>query len=134
MQLRQFMIKLILCKFSFLQSQSHFAELQPLIVGVAVLAVQSVVSHSDISSLLTIAQLDAAYATLEASNVVKQAETLNYHCCPAAEFLLAVAAALLSTDAQHPILPVSSLTQARWNLRSRNLRSWLPVVLVEVEV
>ena len=73
-----------------------------------------------------------------------------------------MAAALLSTDAQHPILPVSSLTQARWNLlneviitlnlalrtsgdvgtyivqvylRSRNLRScWLPVVLVEVEV
>ena len=25
-----------------------------------------------------------AYATLEASNVVKQTETLNYHCCPAA--------------------------------------------------
>ena len=25
-----------------------------------------------------------AHATLEASNVVKQTETLNYHCCPAA--------------------------------------------------
>ena len=92
-----------------------------------------------------------------------------------------MAAPLLSTDAQHPILPVTALTQAWWHLhdkviisvghkdvsfdmlcelldfgwicktacrskqknllhhdqvylRSRDLRSWLPVVLVEVEV
>ena len=36
-------------------------------------------------SVMNCVDLDKpAYATLEASNVVKQTEALNYHCCPAA--------------------------------------------------
>jgi len=54
------------------------------IVGVAVLAVEPVVPHSDISSLLAVAELDTADAALEAADVVEEAEALDDHGCAAA--------------------------------------------------
>ena len=61
-----------------------FAELDALVVGVAVLAMKLVVPDSDVSPGVAIAQLNVTNATLETSQMVKKSKALNDHCCSAA--------------------------------------------------
>lgn len=61
------------------RAQLDAAELNAVIAGVAVLAMQLVVSHPDIGSIEAISQLDVADATLEAVDVVEQQKRLDDH-------------------------------------------------------
>jgi len=58
---------------------SNLAEFQTFIIGVAVLTMKAVVSHSYVRPCFTIAKLYAANTTFEASNVIKQFQTFNNH-------------------------------------------------------
>lgn len=51
---------------------SHAAELDAVVTGVAVLAVQLVVPHSDIGAVHAVAQSHQTHAALEAVDVIEQ--------------------------------------------------------------
>lgn len=59
--------------------QLYAAELDAIVAGVTVLAMQLVVPHPDIGSIQAIAQLNMADAALEAVDMVKQQQRLNNH-------------------------------------------------------
>lgn len=58
---------------------SHFAELETVIVGVAVVTVKIVVAHSDVGAGRAVAQGDAADAATKAVDVIKETQTFDDH-------------------------------------------------------
>jgi len=64
---------------SLARTRLDAAELDAIIAGVAVLAVQLVIPHPDICSIEAISQLDVADAALEAVDVVEEQQRLDDH-------------------------------------------------------
>jgi hypothetical protein len=67
-------------------SYSFFLWVLTVIVGVAVVTVEVVVAYPNVRAGRAVAQGDAANATTETVDVVKQSQTLNYHGRPSTCF------------------------------------------------
>lgn len=80
------------------EAASHFAELDSLVIGVAVTAMHTVVAHVHVGSFFAIAQLHSTHTTHKAGDVVVQPEALYDHGSAPAKLLVAVRTLLLSRD------------------------------------
>jgi hypothetical protein len=85
----------------FRLNQSHARELDAFLVGEAVVAMQSAVSHPDVGAVdVAIRDWRLTDAALEAVDVVEQTEVFDDHRRARAQLVTAVAAELLAGDAE----------------------------------